>query len=161
MLKKFIKNRENQAEIIRFVIVGIICTLIDFAVYSLFFYVVYTGTHSTVVAKTAGQAAGIIANYILSVFFVYKNVADEKDSRSITGFILFATLSLLGFGLNLGITKLGELILDLRVNFFWNAFVFGFATLIVLIFNYITRKLFIFKPKKENDEINETENDEE
>ena len=160
MLKKFIKDRENQAEIIRFIIVGVICTLIDFAVYSLFFYVIYTGTHSTVIAKTAGQAAGIIANYILSVFFVYKNGADKKDSRSVVGCILFATLSLLGFGLNLGITKLGELILDLRVNFFWNAFVFGFATLIVLIFNYITRKLFILKPKKDNKEINETEDKE-
>lgn len=155
MLKKFIQNRENQAEIIRFVIVGVICTGVDFLVYSLFFYFIYTGEFSVIIGKTAGQAAGIITNYILSVFFVYRNVADKKDSRSVFGFILFAVFSLLGFGLNLGITALGNFVLDLRVNFFWNAFVFGFATLIVLIFNYITRKLFIFKPKKEEIEHEE------
>ncbi len=154
MLKKFLKNRENQAEIIRFVIVGIICTGIDFLVSSLFLFIIYPDAkYSVFVSTLLGQVVGIIANYLLSVLFVYKNLADKRQSRSVSGFLLFALFSTLAFGINYGLKELFNFILPFEGRFFWYAVVFAFVTLITLIFNYVTRKIFIFKPKQENDEV--------
>ncbi len=153
MLKKFLQKRENQTEIIRFVIVGLICTAIDFLVSALFLYVIYPKEqHSLFLATFMGQVVGIIANYTLSVLFVYKNVANKKDSQSVVGFLLFAVLSVISFFLNYGLKLGADAILPFDDHFFWYVVVFGLVTLITLIFNYVTRKLFIFKPKQESDE---------
>lgn len=170
MIKKFITNKKNQKEILRFVIVGVICTLIDFAVSSLVQYVIYksdetfqllniTFTKNILVAAISGFTLSVIANYLLSIFLVFKDVEQPKKSQSAKGFILFVVLSTIGFLINYGIKELGNLIIPFDGHFFWFMVVFGVATLVVLIYNYITRKLILFKPpKSENiEEIDETE----
>lgn len=160
MLKKFLLNKNNQAEIFRFIIVGVICTLVDFLVSALVQYIIYPRgevitvwffqlTSNILVASLAGFIFGVITNYILSIILVFKNVENTKTSRSFKGFIVFVLLSTLGFLINYGIKELGNLIIPMADHFFWFVLVFGFATFIVLIYNYITRKLFLFKPKKE------------
>ena len=37
----------------------------------------------------------------------------------------------------------------MQTNFLWFVFVFGVATFVVLIYNYISRKLILFRPNKE------------
>ena len=161
MLKKFLLNKTNQAEILRFIIVGVICTAVDFLVSALVQYVIYPRgevyilwifklTSNIFVASLAGFIFGVITNYILSIVLVFKNVENTKTSRSLNGFVLFVLLSTGGFLINYGIKELGNLIIPMDDNFFWFVIVFGFATFIVLIYNYVTRKVFLFKPKKEN-----------
>ncbi len=162
MLKQFLLNKKNQAEIFRFIVVGVICTLVDFLVSALVQYVIYPQgeiikvlglqlTSNIFAASLAGFVFGVITNYILSIILVFKNVENTRNSRSIRGFVVFVLLSTIGFFINYGIKELGNLIIPMEDNFFWFVLVFGFATFIVLIYNYITRKLFLFQSKKETD----------
>ena len=92
MIKKFLQNKQNQAELLRFVIVGVICTLVDLGVSSLIQYVIYTkAVTKTIIGVTItlniffaalfGFIFGVITNYILSVFIVFKNVENKKTSQ--------------------------------------------------------------------------------
>lgn len=168
MLKKFLQNKQNQMEIIRFLLVGVICTAVDFGVSSLVQYVIYpqadvykiigiTITLNIFLAALFGFIFGVITNYILSIVVVFKNIENKKTSRSLKGFVVFVLLSTIGFLINYAIKELGNLIIPMEDNFLWFVFVFGVATLIVLIYNYISRKLILFKPKKEEmgEETNE------
>lgn len=158
MIKKFLQNKQNQAELIRFVVVGVICTLVDFGVSALVQYVIYKDATTTTIlgltitlniffAALFGFIFGVITNYILSIFVVFKNVENKKTSRSVGGFSLFVLLSAIGFFINYGIKELGNIIIPMEGNFWWFILVFGFATFVVLIYNYISRKLILFKPK--------------
>lgn len=162
MLKKFLANRENQYEILRFIIVGVICTLVDFGVSALVQYVIYptpekyvflgmTITLNIFLAALFGFIFGVITNYILSIVIVFKNVENKKTSRSVGGFMLFVLLSTIGFFINYAIKELGNMIINMETNFLWFVFVFGIATFIVLIYNYISRKLILFRPKKKEE----------
>ncbi len=164
MLKKFLAKKENQHEILRFIIVGVICTLVDFGVSALIQYVIYptaeqyvflgmTFTLNIFLAALFGFIFGVITNYILSIVIVFKNVENKKTSRSFGGFALFVLLSTIGFFINYFIKELGNTIINMDTNFLWFVFVFGVATFIVLIYNYISRKLILFRPKKENEEL--------
>lgn len=159
MIKKFLQNKQNQAELLRFVIVGVICTAVDFLVSALIQYVIYKesaivtvlGVNITLnifLAALLGFIFGVITNYILSIVIVFKNVENEKKSRSVKGFVLFFLLSTVGFLINYAIKELGNLIIPMDDNFLWFIVVFGVATFVVLIYNYISRKLFLFTPKK-------------
>ena len=146
-------------EFVRFCIVGVGATLVDFLAMSLVLYLfepeiypdfisIFIGgkedpsTVAAVVGTACGFIAGLIFNYILSVFFVYK---ENGNSKTVKGFILFALLSGGGFlihvlGMYLGFDILGinEWIVKIVL------------TAVVLIYNYITRKIFILhKVKKE------------
>lgn len=160
MLKKFLQNKQNQYEIIRFIVVGVICTLVDFGVSALIQYVIYptadqyvligmTITLNIFLAALFGFIFGVITNYILSIVIVFKNVENKKTSRSVKGFVIFVLLSTIGFLINYAIKEVGNLIIDMQTNFLWFVFVFGVATFVVLIYNYISRKLILFRPKKE------------
>lgn len=162
-MKKLINYlKSHSKEIIRFVVVGLTATLADYLTSLLFLKVIYTDqtpifggdslSRSLVLAKTMGYVVGIIVNYILSTFFVFKNVEDKKKSRSVLGFVIFSLLSIGGFLINLGITKLGNLIYSVDNNIWWYTFVFIVATGVVLIYNYITRKYILYRePKEENE----------
>lgn len=164
-MKKLIQKLTNQyprlSEIIRFLIVGGLATIVDYlamgVVLYLFnpslyphFYNVWIGgenpsTIATVIGTGIGFIAGLIFNYVFSILFVFH---EKGESRSAKGFLLF---SLFAFG-GLLIHLLGMYVgYDLlRIN---EWIVKTFFTLVVLVYNYITRKLFIFKPQ------NPTEND--
>lgn len=159
MIKKFLQNKQNQAELLRFLIVGVICTLVDLGVSSLVQYVIYTDTATKTIlgititlniffAALFGFIFGVVTNYVLSIFIVFKNVENKKTSRSVRGFVIFFILSAIGFLINYAIKEVGNMIIPMENNYLWFIFVFGVATFVVLIYNYISRKLFLFKPQK-------------
>ena len=160
MLKKLFANKALLHEIIRFVIVGGIAAIVDFAISSLFQYVIYPNpaiwnilwifnvTASVFVSTMMGFTLGVIVNYILSILVVFKDVENKKTSRSVGGFLAFVGLGFIGLLINIAIKELGNRIILFESSFIWFAFVFAFVTLIVLIYNYISRKLILFRPKK-------------
>lgn len=162
-MNKFFANKPLMYEILRFVIVGGVATVVDFLIASLFQYFIYTSsevwsllgfipvTASVFVSTIMGFTFGVIVNYILSILVVFKDVENEKTSRSVLGFITFVGLGIIGFIINLAIKEGGNKIINFEGHFFWFAFVFAVATLIVLIYNYISRKLILFRPKKKNE----------
>lgn len=157
-IKKWASEHKTLSEIIRFLIVGGLATIVDMffmgVVLYLFqpflyphFYNVFFGGYtpsqiSTVVGTAVGFVMGLIFNYIFSIIFVFEEKGNSKTKK---GFLLFAILSAGGLiihiiGMHVGFALLGinEWIVKIVL------------TIVVLVYNYITRKLFIFKDKGEN-----------
>lgn len=160
----------NYKEILRFLLVGLTATIIDFIIRTLFLNYLnpYMDNNILVLLSyTVGFSISCLINYTLSVIFVFKD-ADSKNKKSMKSFILFIIFAIIGFLIGLGITYLGDYIskvcfdvsiadleivevvknLDFTSKEFWCfSITFVVSTLIVLFFNYITRKIFIFKNK--------------
>lgn len=189
--KSINKPYSNKMEIVRFLIVGIIATIFDLLTKLIVNTVIgdsLNGLNDGNFTKTflgylAGFIIGVIINYLLSTFWVFKNVKDDKKSKTFKGIMMFFIFSLLGFLIGLAITYgLGYLIslggidiLDFKLftgessffsKDFWSylisclsdgafwlyIFVFCFQTIVVLIWNYLTRKKFIYIAPKVNEE---------
>jgi len=90
-------------------------------------------------ANFVGTISGIIVNYILSVFFTYHYGYLGKTKK---GFTKFFVLSLFGTFLSVGLNYMGFAILG------WNIWLIKFiVTEIVFVYNFLTRKYFIFNIK--------------
>ena len=124
--KKLIK------QIVRFGIIGGLAFLIDYAV--LFICKEWLGIH---VLLSAGISftVSVIFNYIASVKWVF-DVDKEKDPKK--NFILFIILSIIGLILTEIIMWFGTDILHIHY-----LIVKIVATAIVMVFNFITRKMFL------------------
>ena len=156
-MKKLIQKFNNQhprlAEIIRFLIVGGLATIIDFLamgitlycfnpdLYPHFYNVWINGGNpsalATIIGSAIGFIAGLIFNYIFSIIFVFQ---EKGNSQTTKGFIIFTLLSLGGLFIHILGMYLGYNILGINE---WVVKIF--FTLVVLVYNYITRKVVIFK----------------
>ncbi len=125
-------------QIWRFGIVGVICTLIDFGV--LTSLKEFLGVHY-LVANAASFTVSVIANYILSMKYVFHG---KKDTSRVREFIIFTVLSALGLLLN-------QLIMWITVDGMSIYYVAAkvIATAIVMIYNFVTRKLFLEEKNQE------------
>lgn len=132
-------------QILKFGVVGVIAFVVDFGIFSILsniFHIHY------LIANFFGFTVSVIVNYLLSMKYVFtrQEGADKKAE-----FVLFVILSVLGLGLN-------ELIIYLCVDMAyeaWNAVQTWMtpdmakltgkiiATGVVMVYNFITRKLFI------------------
>ncbi len=150
----FAEKHKTLCEIIRFAIVGGGATLVDMFFmgvtlyifqpenYPSFFNVFYGATLepsslSTIIGTAVGFIFGLIFNYILSVIFVFTTKGKSKSAK---GFLLFSVLSTIGLGLHVLGMFLGFDLLGINE---WIVKII--MTAIVLVYNYITRKIFIFK----------------
>ncbi len=119
-------------QIIKFGGVGAFCTVLDFALLTL-----CTEIFSLNVLFSAAVAftVSMIVNYFLSVFFVFS--VDKTKSKT-RNFVLFAVFSLIGL-------LLTEIIMHIGVNILLLNYlaVKILSTVIVMIFNFITRKKFL------------------
>lgn len=161
--KNFNEKHKKLCEIARFVIVGGIATVIDLFVMGLVlyafepalypkFYNIWIGggdpsTLATVIGTGTGFVVSLVFNYILSVLFVYE---DKGNSKSVKGAILFAVFSIIGMLINMGGMWLGYDVCGINE---WVTKII--MTLVVLVYNYITRKLFIFKKEKPQEVVND------
>jgi len=148
----FNSKHKKLCEIIRFVIVGGIATVIDYFVMGIVlylfdpslypkFYNIWIGggepsTIATIVGTGAGFCVSLIANYLLSILFVYE---EKGSSKTVKGAVMFAVFSAIGLLINMAGMWLGYDICGINE---WITKIL--MTLIVLAYNYITRKLFIF-----------------
>ncbi len=124
-------------QIVRFGGVGVLCFLIDYGIlnvlteYAKVYYLL---------SATISFSVSVIVNYVLSTLFVFD--VDKSHSR-VRDLLLFVVFSVIGLGLTAGIMKLG---VD------WLAFDYRLvkivATAIVMVYNFVTRKLFLERPKK-------------
>ena len=159
-LFNFLNAHPTFYEIIRFVIIGGLATVIDMffmgvtlyifqpANYPSFFNVFYgatisPSTISTIVGTAVGFLIGLVFNYIFSIIFVFGNKGNSKSTK---GFLLFAFLSAIGLGLHMLGMFLGFNLLGINE---WIVKIV--MTLIVLVYNYITRKIFVFKDKEKKE----------
>ena len=120
-------------QILKFGVVGVIAFLIDYAL--LYILTEFIHIHY-LVSAIISFSVSVIFNYILSIKWVFE--VNHKQTKK--DFILFIVLSVIGLGIN-------ELIMYIMVDKLSIHYMFTklFATAVVMIYNFITRKIFIEK----------------
>ncbi len=145
-------NKKLLQQIIKFGFVGGLSFVIDWltglVVLNLTMMVV-SQTLATQLAAVGGFTVSIIVNYILSMKFVFER-KDDMDRKA--EFAVFVALSIVGMGLNSLIIFLvtGPImnIIPFLKSMNYNLVYTGAkvtATAIVMVYNFITRKIFLEK----------------
>lgn len=146
MIKKILNSKLIQ-QIIKFGAVGFLCFFIEYALLILLKELMGL---PVLVANTAAFTVSAIVNYILSIIFVFDT---DKNANKGKQFVVFFVLAVGGCIINNIVMKLGTMVLDP----FWSRsyiVVKPFATGVVMVYNFITRKIFIEK-KPDVQESNE------
>ena len=157
---KKIKQTKKQLfwEIFRFLLVGGLATVVDYVVAALFHGLVLPPkligeTWSLIISTALGFSAGLLVNWFLSLAFVFKAIRDKKKASSKKSFLVYCLICVIG----LVITLLGMQLVQILptftlfgtkqfLNSSWTWWLLKITlTLIVLVWNYVGRKLFVFK----------------
>lgn len=119
-------------QILKFGVVGVIATVIDFGV--MIFLTEVFGVNP-VTSATVSFIVSLIFNYVASMRYVFRHREGMSRQRE---FAIFVALSVIGLGINDLLMWLGTsyTALDYRL-------VKVFATAIVMVWNFVTRKIFL------------------
>ncbi len=132
MINKFIYSKLFK-QLFRFGVVGFTAFLIDAGV----LYVLTEYLHVYyLVSSVISFIVSLAYNYILSIFWVF----DVKRKQTYKEVLLFAILSVIGLGVNQLVMYLGVDLLN--IHYMLCKII---ATIIVMVYNFITRKIFIEK----------------
>ena len=136
-------------EIFRFAIVGLVAAVFDFSVCYLVQFQAFSGNQAvyvTILATACGFLVGVVINYLMSTFMVYKN-AKTNTSKTGKGMVIFFLLSTVGLLIGIGIQAFlyDFLFLQKEIHFLSYPVDFVIRTLIVMVYNYVTRKVFIYR----------------
>lgn len=132
MINKFIHSKLFK-QLFRFGIVGFTAFLIDAGL----LYVLTDFLHiHYLISSVISFIVSLIYNYILSIFWVF----DVKKKQTYKEVLLFTILSVIGLGINQLVMYLG---VDLLNIYYMLCKII--STIIVMIYNFITRKIFIEK----------------
>ena len=112
------------AQIMKFGVVGIVATVIDFGIMNLLHYGLGL---NILIANTSGFIISLIFNYVASMKYVFAHKEGMSRRRE---FIIFVVLSVIGLALNAG--------LGLEANIAKIC-----ATALVMVYNFVTRKIFL------------------
>lgn len=126
------KTENLFVQIFKFVIVGGIATIIDWIIY----YIMYNFVHvNPLIANIISFSVSVIYNYTASVKWVFDVNKDKNKIRMLIEFLVFSIIGLILTELLLwiGIDKLSMNAMLVKI----------IATAIVMVFNFITRKLFL------------------
>ena len=132
MMEK-IKNNKLLMQILKFGVVGGTSFLIDYGIFTILSQLL--GIHY-LIASIISFSISVIYNYILSIKWVF----DVTKKQTAKEFMIFVILSVIGLGLNSFIMYLTHDLMDIHE-------MIGkiIATAIVMVYNFITRKIFIEK----------------
>ena len=144
------QNKSRAAEVIRFAVTGGICFVVELAV-----LILLKGRLGidTLIATPIAFLVSVILNYLLCVIWVFRG-AKNRGAGAKAGFLI---TSLIGLGLNellmlLFRLTLGEdaVILTLGTKEI-NMYVLNkcLATLIVMIWNYFSKRAVLYRKAKE------------
>ncbi len=126
-------------QIIKFGLVGVIATVIDYVllyVLTEFFNIYY------LISSIISFSVSVIFNYIASVRWVFD--VDKNKNSKVKELVVFIILSVIGLGIN----QLFMWLLSDKLNIYYMISKL-FATVVVMCWNFITRKLFLENNKKD------------
>ena len=120
-------------QILKFGVVGGIAFVIDYAL--LYVLTEFVGIHY-LISSIISFSASVIFNYIFSIKWVF----DVKKKQGTKEFIIFVILSVIGLGINSFIMYL--MVDTCKIYYMISKLV---STFIVMVYNFVTRKIFIEK----------------
>ena len=126
------------SQIIKFGAVGFLCFFID---YGIMVALVELAGFGELAASGCSFAVSVTVNYILSITVVFDT---DKGADKTKQFVVFVILRLIGLGINQIIMRAGIAWLGQYMNRAYMV-VKIFATAVVMVYNFITRKVFIEK----------------
>ncbi len=147
-MKEFwLKNKDKILEFLRYVLVGGLAAVVDIFVNWLVLYKILQGTKDdiwkVIVAVALGFIFGTIVNFTLSNLFVFRKADQQKRGKTVKGFVISLVIGLIGLGLTELFTFIGtRFIPDGSLIY---VILSCFVKVIVLFWNFIARKIFIYK----------------
>ena len=140
------KLKKLIGEFFRYVLVGGVCFLIDAGALTgckLLFFRENCTDAQMALCTAVGFLLGLTANYLLSNVFVFHSAEQKKQGWKLSAFLIFAVIGLIGLGLTeigmwLGVKIVGS-------EGLWFILVKCVVAGIVLIWNYIGRKIFVYR----------------
>lgn len=134
MIKKQIKKHKKLIDqILKFGVVGGLAFLIDYGL--LYVLTEFVGIHY-LISSVISFTVSLSFNYILSIKWVF-DVTKKQTAKEIT---IFVILSVIGLGINQVVMYVGSDLL--HIYYMLTKIV---ATAIVMVWNFVTRKIFIEK----------------
>jgi putative flippase GtrA len=133
----------------KFVLVGILNTGIDFGVSNILMKVfnIYSGLGFSLF-KGVGFAAAVINSYFLNKFWTFKSKSADRSGKQ---FVQFFVVSLIGFGVNVGVASLVVDMIGPQFNIgekLWANFGILCATFASMVWNFVGYKFIVFKDAK-------------
>lgn len=127
------KHKKLVDQILKFGVVGGLAFLIDYGL--LYFLTEYLHIYY-LISSVISFTVSLIFNYILSIKWVF----DVTKKQTYKEVIIFVVLSVMGLGINQLVMYIGSDLL--HIHYMFTKLV---ATAIVMVWNFITRKIFIEK----------------
>ena len=144
-------------QIVKFGVVGVVATIIDWVLFAIrvelygasdiFFFFFFLKTWKTI-ATIISFSVSVVVNYIGSMKYVFERRDDMSRTKE---FLIFLVLSIIGLIINVIIIRSLDGIDSYFKN--WPAIISRFAymipkviaTLVVLVWNFVSRKLLLEK----------------
>lgn len=152
------KKKNLIKEILRYLVAGGSAFVFDLLTKTLFHSFILPadmGTFSVLgfenevrvtLATVAGFIVGLIVNYLISIFFVFTTEQQKERGKGVKAFLIYLAVSLVGLLVNIGVTQLGCTLLSVgKENTVIFMLVSCVAAGVALIWNYIGRKIFVYK----------------
>jgi putative flippase GtrA len=135
-----VQNRPWLPQFIKFSVVGVSGTIIDYGVLNLLVLVFHTNVY---LSSTVSFTLAVVNNFIWNKYWTFK--VNNQTNRPYFQFFQFLVVSVVGLGLNL-------LIMYILIHFFniWYNLAKAFAIVVVLFWNFIANKLWNFKVKNKS-----------
>ena len=145
----FQKNRKLIFEFLRYAVVGGVSAVVDMGVNFVMLFYILGGTKDdkglVAVSVAAGFIVGLAVNFILSNIFVFKEKEQREKGKTLGAFLIYTLVGIIGFALTEILTILGTLVIgDGGV---WYLVLTCFVKGVVLIWNYVGRKIFVYRGK--------------
>jgi putative flippase GtrA len=144
-IKKLLE-KNNIFEFIRYIFVGGISALVDMGVLYIMTEFAFDGKKDGIaltLSVATGFVFGLIVNYLLSQLFVFTSKEQREKGKKASAFFIYAVAGLIGFVLTELLMHIGMLFVSHEGLWYilLNCFVKG----VVLIWNYVGRKIFVYR----------------
>lgn len=126
-------RKENFTQLIRFALVGVMNTLVDFCVYQL---LLWLGLHYAP-AQVLSYSCGLLNSYFFNSRWTFRR---EKNYTK-REFLRFLLVNLCSLALSVLLLRLCYEALGIESNLIAK----GIVTVFVMLVNFIANKLFVFK----------------
>ena len=143
------KIKSSFFEFVRYAIVGGIAALADMATnYAMLFYVLGATKDDrwqVALSVAAGFIVGIAVNFILANIFVFRTAEQREVGMTAGAFVIYTVVGIVGFAITEVLTLAGTYFIGEEEIWYiiLNCAVKG----IVLIWNYLGRKIFVYRGK--------------
>lgn len=138
--KLFVGDTDNTfIQFFRYCFVGGFATVVDWGLSALLFYLVF-GQQLAVLCNGLSFVAGLLVNYFLSTFWIFKS---SKINNRFLEFLSFAAIGVVGLLLTLGITWGFEAALK-DVTSLYQIIAKVVSTAVSFLWNFFARKYLLF-----------------